>query len=133
LHDIFYILRERMNEPGMAFESRGQDVIENQPVEMIDVFDAENRNITVWLNVDTYLPVKQRFYRRDPMTRDRLEEVTRYSKYRDVGNGVMWPFNTQRERDTEKIFELYSERVTINDNLSDSLFELPGGIKILKK
>ena len=45
----------------------------------------------------------------------------------------MWPYATERERDTEKIFQLYSERVTVDDTLPDSLFELPRGITILKK
>jgi hypothetical protein len=133
LHDVFYILRQRLSEPGMEFESQGPDVMENQPVEALDIFDAENRNVRVWVNSTTLLPIKQRFYRWDPTINDRREEVTRYSKYRDVGNGVMWPFSTERERDTEKNFQLFSEHVTVDDPLADGLFELPNGIRILKK
>jgi hypothetical protein len=133
LHDVFYILRERLAEPGIEFESPGPDVMENQPVEALDIFDAENRNVRVWVNATTFLPIKQRFYRWDPTINDRREEVTRYSKYRDAGNGVMWPFDTERERDTEKNFQLFSEHVTVDDPLAGSMFELPNGIRILKK
>jgi hypothetical protein len=133
LHDFFYILRQRLNEPGMTFEARGADVAENQPVEILDIFDADNRNVTVWINSSTWLPVKQRFTRWDPVIGDRREEVTRYTKYRDVGKRVMWPYATERDRDTEKIFQMYSEHVTIDDPLADNLFQLPGGIKILTK
>ena len=133
LHDIFYILRMRLNEPGMAFEAKGKDVVENQPVEVIDIFDADNRNVTVWIHATTLLPVRQRFQRWDPIINDRREEVTRYTKYRESGNGVQWPFDTQRERDKEKIFEMYSEKVVIGEDLPNSLFQLPGGITILKK
>jgi len=132
LHDVFYIFRQRLSEPGMEFEGAGIDVVENQPVETLDIFDAENRNVRVWVNSDTFLPVKQRFYRWDATINDRREEVTRYTTYRDAGNGVMCPHNTSRERDTEKTFEMRSERVTVNDPLPDSMFELPNGIKILK-
>ncbi len=133
LHDVFYILRVRLAEPGIEFESAGTDVMENQPVEILDIFDSQNRSVRVWVGSSTFLPVKQRFYRWDPTVNDRHEEVTRYSKYRDAGNGVMWPFDTERERDTEKIFQLFSDHVTVDDALDDSLFELPNGIKILKK
>lgn len=133
LHDIFYILRERLAEPGIEFESAGADVVENQPVQAVDIFDSENRNIRVWVNSDTFLPTKQRFYRWDPTINDRREEVTRYAKYRDVGQGVMWPYSTERERDTEKIFQLFSDHVSVNDPLADSMFELPNGIKMLKR
>ncbi|MGI8990318.1 MAG: hypothetical protein ACR2I2_12170 [Bryobacteraceae bacterium] len=133
LHNIFYILRQRLGEPGLQFDSKGRDVVENQPVEILEVVDRENRSVTVYLNSDTFLPAKQRFYRRDPVTKDRVEEITRFSKYRDVGNGVMWPFDLQRERDGEKIFELYADSVTNGNHLKDSLFVLPSGMKILKK
>lgn len=133
LHDIFYILRARLNEPGVEFEAGEKDVVENQPVQVLDIYDAEDRKTRVWLNSDTLLPVKQSFRRWDPVIKDWRDEVTRYSKYREVTNRVMWPFATARERDTEKIFEMYSESVKVDDDLPDSLFQLPNGIKILKK
>jgi len=133
LHDFLYILRERANEPGLDFEARGADVTENQPVETLDVFDRENRTVTVWINSDSWLPAKQRYYRWDPIIKDRREELTRYSRYREAGNGVMWPHSIARERDTEKIFEMYSEEVKVDQPLAESLFELPRGIKMLSK
>jgi len=132
LHNVFYILRERLTEPGLECEGAGADVIENQPVEAIDIYDSENRNIRVWVNSETFLPVKQRFYSWDPTINDRHEEVTRYTKYRQVG-GIKWPYEVARERDGEKTFQLLSEHVTIDDPLPDSMFELPNGIKMLKK
>jgi hypothetical protein len=133
LHDIFYILRERLSEPGIEFEAAGADIVENQPVEAFDIYDSENRNIRVWVNADTFLPVKQRYYRFDPVINERREEVTRYTTWRAAGNGIMWPHAISRERDTEMVSEFRSEHVTVNDPLPDSLFELPNGIKILKK
>ncbi len=133
LHDIFYILRMRVNEPGMAFDLTIREVVENQPAEKIEITDSENRKVTVWIHSDTMLPIKQSFERFDPIINDRREEVTRYSKYREVGNGVVWPFDTQRERDGEKTFELYAEKVTVGEDMNDSMFALPPGVKILKK
>jgi hypothetical protein len=133
LHDVFYVLRERVREPGVEFEAGEKDVIENQPVQILDIYDAEDRKTRVWINSDTFLPVKQSFRRWDPIIKDWRDEVTRYSKYREVTNRVMWPFATERERDTEKIFEMYSETVTVDDPLADNLFQLPNGIRILKK
>ncbi len=133
LHDVFYILRERIAEPGFEVEGSGADFVENQPAEMMDLFDSENRKVRVWVNSDTFLPVKQSFTRWDPIINDRREEVTRYSKYRSVGNNVMWPYVIERERDTEKIFVLYSDHVSVGDALPDSMFELPNGIKMLSR
>jgi len=133
LHNIFYILRQRLGEPGLSFEFRGADIFENQPVEIVEISDAENRSVTVYFHHSTKLPVRQVFYRRDPQTKEKVEEVSRFSKYRDVGDGVMWPFAIQRERNGEKISEIYSDTVTINNDLKDNLFTLPVSMKILKK
>ena len=45
----------------------------------------------------------------------------------------MWPFAVRRERNGEKIFETYAETVKINQDLKDSMFDLPQGLKILPK
>jgi hypothetical protein len=131
LHNVLYILRQRLKEPGMTFESQGADVIDNMPVEIVDIIDANNEITTVYFHQSTKLPVRQKFYRRDPQTRERHEEVTIFSKYRDLG-GVQWPFAIQRERDGDKIFELYSDSVEMNKNLPDAEFQLPSDIKKLK-
>lgn len=133
LKNIFYILRQRLGEPGLIFDSRGSDFYENRPVEIVDITDANNETVTVYFDQFTKLPTRQSFYRRDPITKDKIEEVTIFAKYRDVGGGVMWPFSIRRERNGEKIFEIYSDSVQINQDLTDDLFTLPANMKILKK
>jgi len=133
LHNIFYILRQRLKEPGMVFEWQKTEVWSNQPIEVVDITDSENRTVTVSFHQSTKLPVRQLFYRRDNLTRDRIDEVTIYSKYRDVGGGVQWPFTILRERNGEKIYEIFSDSVTINKNLTDDKFLIPSNIKKLEK
>jgi hypothetical protein len=132
LRNVFYILRQRLGEPGLILDSRGTDVVENQPVDVVDIVDSDNRTITVSFNQITHLPAKQVTYHHDPKTKERIEEVTRFSKYRSV-DGVMWPYDILRERDGEKIYQMFSESVTINKGLTDNLFTLPAGIKVLNK
>jgi hypothetical protein len=124
-------MRHRLNEPGMIIEYTGSDVLVNEPVNIVEFTDAQNRALTVYFHYSTKLPIRQKFYRRDPQTKERFEEVTLFSKYRDVGGGAKWPWAIRRERDGEKIFEIFSEKVTINQNLNDSLFLLPADIKRL--
>jgi hypothetical protein len=127
LHNILYMFRVRLHEPGMIFESRGADVVENAPVEIVDITDAENRVVTVYFHKSTKLPVKQVWVWRDPKTRDRNEEVTRFARYRDVGGGVQWPLQITRERNGEKIYQIFSDSVEVNRNLTDDLFGVPTG------
>jgi len=132
LHNVFYILRQRLNEPGMDFFSQGGDLYENRPVEIVDITDAEGLTTTVYFSSLDKLPVRQIFKRRNEEFKDFDKEETIFAKYRDVGGGVKWPLSIRRFRNSEKLFELYSDSVQINKNLKDDLFTLPGNITILK-
>jgi len=132
-HNVLYIFRQRLTEPGMTFEFQRTDIFENQPVNIVDIIDSENRVVTVYFHQLTKLPVRQQYIRRDPRTKDRIEEVTVFTKYRDVGGGVQWPFTIRRERNGQKIFEMFAEQVLINQGLVDDIFLVSGNIKILTK
>jgi hypothetical protein len=129
--NIFYILRQRLGEPGMLIEFDGNDIVENVPVQIVTITDAENLAVKVYFHTSTKLPVRQEWVRRDQKTRERFQELTRFSKYRDV-SGVQWPFQIQRDRDGEKIFEMFADAVQINQDLTDDMFTLSANMKVLK-
>lgn len=131
IRDILYILRIRLNEPGMLFEAKGADVLANRPVEKVDIYDAENRLTTVYFDQTTKLPIRQIILRRDPVTKEKIDEVTEYSNYKSL-TGVLWPMDIHRERNGEKNFELFAEKAQANTNPPDDRFQLPPGIQILK-
>lgn len=131
--NILFILRQRMNEPGLSFEAGSTEVIDNRQVQTVDVYDNDDRKVTVYLGAHDNLPVMQRYMKLDPTYKERIEEVTRFSKYHDAGQGVMWPLDIGRERDGEKIYQMFSERVSVGNNFEGSLFDLPSGMKMLKK
>ena len=129
--NIFYILRERLQEPGMVFEFRETTVWSNTPVDIVDITDTDNQVVSVYFERSTKFPVRQVFFRRNPQTKERDEEVSVFAKYRDVGGGVQWPFSMMSERNGEKVFELYSDSVAVNQGLKEELFSLPGNMKML--
>ncbi|MBV8842899.1 MAG: hypothetical protein JO307_08820 [Bryobacterales bacterium] len=124
--NIFYILRIRLREPGLSFDYKGFDVVENQPVEIVNIVDSQNREVTVYFHQTTKLPVRQVFYWRDPQTKDRNEEVTRFARYQET-SGIQWPHQITRERNGERIYQIFSESVSINRDLTDSVFAVPNG------
>ncbi len=128
--DIFYILKYRLQEPGMIFESVGTEIIDNQPADAARITDGDNRSVTVYFLKSNRLPIRQEYIRRDPKTREVFRETTDYSKYRIIA-GVQLPYNTLAIRDGEKIFEMFAETVEINKGIDDSVFTLKRGTKIL--
>jgi len=124
LNDIFYILRIRLDEPGLTLESRGADVIDNRAVEIVEIVDSDNRMVTVYFDQITKVPVRQVFKRRDPKTRLNDEEVTLFTKYRTV-EGIQWPFAVERMRNGDKTYEMFSESVHFDKPMPEKLFVKP--------
>lgn len=130
-HNIFHTLRSRMGEPGLVFEFVRTDIHDNAAVNVVEVVDNDGRVTTVYFEQLSKLPVRQSWFRRDPRSRQKIEEITVFAKFRDVGGGVHWPFVVRRERAGEKIFEMFADDVKINQGLTDELFTLPGNVKVL--
>lgn len=128
--DIFYILKYRLDEPGMIFESAGSELLENQEADKLRITDTNNVVVTLYLHKFTHLPARLEYLNRDPKTREVSRDVTSYSRYRNV-SGVQLPANTQAWHDEEKIAESFLEEIQINKNLDDSLFTLKKGVKVL--
>jgi hypothetical protein len=105
----------------LEFESRGSDVVDRVPVEVVDVIDAQNRVVRVSFHQSTKLPVQQSFSRLDPKTKERDEEVTRFDRYRD-NHGIQWPQQITRERNGEKVYQIFADSVTFNQDLTDDRF-----------
>jgi len=131
--NVFYVIRQRLHEKGMYFESPGGDLVDNQAVEVLNITDPQNRKVTAYLHHLTSLPVMQKTRIMDPVLKEQREETTRFSNYRRVAPGIMWPWAIFRERDGEKVFQMFSSNVTVNNDLPDKLFRLPPGVKMLKK
>jgi hypothetical protein len=124
LRNVLYIFRQRLQEPGMIFEFQGSDVIENLPVDLVDITDSENHLIRVQFHQSTKLPVRQTYKRKNAVTKEQDEEVSLFSRYRDAG-GVQWPHQIRRDRNGDKTYEIFSESVKINKDLTDNFFAAP--------
>lgn len=132
-NDVLYMLRYRRDEPGMQFDYIGTDVYLTTHVEVVDITDASNQTVRVYFDHNTMLPVHETFTWLDPDTKYRNDEATEFDKYRDAGNGVMWPYSIERERNGYKSFQMFATKVEIDPAVPPKIFDLPPGAKILKK
>ena len=130
LRNVMYILRCRANEKDIIFERRGQEVFDNQPVEIVNVTDAQNREVSIYLHASTKLPVRGYFKRQNLKDKGWDEQDTRYAKYR-LTQGVMWPWAITRSKNGERNLELYSDSVRINSGLPSSNFEIGADTKMV--
>ena len=128
--DIFYFMRYRMEEPGLYYYYKGTEIVDNVPAEALDIVDAEGEAITLYVRKSDGLPIQQEYLRRDPKTRIPYEERSVFARYRPVGDTLL-PWIVRRERDGDRVFELYAQSYLANEPLSADVFRIPDGVPVL--
>ncbi len=123
---VEHILRYRLNEPGLTMRYVGGDIIASRPVDLVEVTDAENRVVTIAVEQASKLPVRREWSRRNPQTRVRENEMEVLGNYQKAG-AILTPFYVRRERDGQKMFEVFLTSAAYNVNPADSLFDRPPG------
>jgi hypothetical protein len=132
-NDILYWLRYRYDEPGMQYDYIGNQVLITNHVEVVDITDAGDHTVRVYFDYNSKLPVRQSFQWLDAETKQHDDEITDFDKWRDAGDGVMWPFTIERQRNGYKFYQIFANKVEINGELPANIFDLPKGAEILKK
>ena len=129
--NVLYMLRQRLGEPGLIIEHQGSDVVDYQPMEIVNFTDSDNLVTTVYFHRSTKFPMKQRYVRRNKLRGDNDEDIAIFDKFKDVGSGIKWPLVYSRQRNGEKQFEMFADDVKVNTGLTDAYFTLPANIEIL--
>ena len=119
--DIDNVLRDRWKEPGTTLRYLGPDVVDLKESDWIEIVDSENRSIRIAFAKSTHLPLRKVVVTRDPSTRMRSETTEYYSNYHPIG-GVTQPFQVTRERNGQKIYQVFIEECKFNTNPADSFF-----------
>lgn len=132
-NDILYLLRIRRHEAGMEFDYVSNEVYLSRHVDIIDITDKSGQTIRVYFDFNTRLPVREIYTWFDPVMKERNEEVSVYDKYRDIGQGIQWPYSIERERNGYKTYQLFAEKAEANVAVPPKTFDLPAGVKMLKK
>jgi hypothetical protein len=126
-----WVLRHWLTQPGIALFYEGQTVAEGKNVDQITIMNAQDDAITIYLDVDTHLPVKKSFSWRDPTDKQRNVEEESYDNYRPT-QGIMTPYTVTRYYNGDMSNQRFLSLVQYNQNLSDSLFD-PSQTSLPKK
>ncbi len=132
-NDILYILRVRHNEPGMTYDYVGRDALLSSEVDIVDITDAQDRTVRVYFDRNTHFPLRETYSWFDSKLNQHNDEDTHYDNFRDCGSGVKWPFSIERDRNGYKSYQMFADSVQVDQPLPTNIFELPAGVKILRK
>jgi hypothetical protein len=116
------VLRQWLNQPGIALFYEGQTVAAQKQVEQVTVMNSSNEAVTLYLDFNTHLPVKKSFAWRDPADKQRNVEEEIFDNYRPIQN-VMTPFDTTRFYNGDMASQAFLTSASYNQGVSDDLFD----------
>ena len=121
-HSLEKVLRQWINEPGVALFDEGPAVAADKPAEQITIMNSKNDSVTLYIDTNLHLPVKKVFTWRDPEDNLRNTEEEIYDAYRPT-QGIMTPYSITRFYNGEMSNQRFLNTVTYNNALADSMFD----------
>jgi len=119
-NDAHFILRYRLNEPGLVLRYGGSEVVDLKQVDWVEVSDREGRTVRIAMDRSTHLPFRFVVSARDAQGA-RTEAITVYSNYRPI-SGIQTAFQVSRFRNGQQVSQIFYSACKYNANLPDDLF-----------
>ncbi len=120
-HSLDYILKVRLKEKGMKFRYLGKSRLDLSEVEGVQLIDADNDRVKIFIDTASFLPAKIEFKAPAFGKRWSSDDERLYYNYHTV-EGVQVPFSTTRFSNGYKASEFHLKSVAVNQSLPDALF-----------
>jgi hypothetical protein len=121
-HSLEVVLRQWLNQPGIALFYDGPAVAEQKPADSVTILTADNDSVTLFLDDHTHLPIKKTFEWRDPADRLKNVEGEIFDNWR-LEQGIMTPHSLLRSHNGDVTNQRFITNVRYNAGLPDSLFQ----------
>ncbi len=118
------LFRSLIKQPGVLILAEGGNFVANQPVDAIDIIDAQNVHLHLYLRKPTYLPLRVTYRLQNPATQDWDDYTDDYSDYLTV-DGIATPMTISRTLNGERIGQIFRSNVRYNVTVPANYFEPP--------
>jgi hypothetical protein len=120
-YSLDWVIRKWLPQPGNALFYEGHTIAAQKDAEKVEIMDANNRSVILYLDTKTHLPVKKTYSWRDPMDQQRNIEDEVFDNYRPV-QGVMTAFSVTRFYNGDMSSQRFLNSVSYNKGLNESMF-----------
>jgi hypothetical protein len=119
------LLRLRIREPGVLVQMGGVDFVDNLAAQIIEVVDARQVGIKLFINPKTFLPLRISYQVPNPKTHEQDEYADVYADYRTF-QGIQTPLHIARFVNDERSAETYRNSVKYDETYPPETFATPG-------
>jgi hypothetical protein len=119
------LLRLRIHEPGVLIQMGGVDFVDNMPVQVMEIIDAKQVDIKMYINRTSSLPQRITYSVLNPSTHEQDDYADDYSDYNDF-DGVMTPMHIARFINDERVSENFRNSAKYNETYPPETFSPTG-------
>ncbi|HEV2349863.1 MAG TPA: hypothetical protein VG028_08475 [Terriglobia bacterium] len=118
------LLRLRIHEPGMLVQEGGADFVDEAPVRIVTMVDAQQTEIKLYLHSSTFLPVRITYHTWNAVTKDWDDRADVYGDYQKI-QGIESPMHITRFLNDERVAEIYRNSAKYDETYPAGYFEAP--------
>ncbi len=105
-HSLETVMRLWFPDARTLLTYDGQQLAERHLADQVTLLSADNDSVTLQLDAETHLPLRRIFRWRDPVYKDKNQEVEEYDNYRVV-DGIATPYSITEYHNGEMTRELF--------------------------
>ncbi|HEX3436658.1 MAG TPA: hypothetical protein VHT24_07805 [Pseudacidobacterium sp.] len=131
-HSIETAVKVWMKDPSTIYLYEGQTLAERHLTEQVTLISSSNDSITIQIAADTHLPMRRTFQWRDPLYKDKNEEVDEYDDYHTI-DGIPTPFTIARFHNGDMTNQRFLYKAAYNVPLPPDGFNVDALASKIKK
>jgi hypothetical protein len=121
------LVREVLREPGILLQFGGSDFVDAAPAFVLDLVDARDVRVRIYLHQTNFLPLRIAYQVQDPNTHEWQKFEDSYGDYYKF-QGIETPKHVAHFIDGERVTEIYRNEVVYDKPIPPGFFE-PGNPK----
>jgi hypothetical protein len=131
-HSIEVAIKVWMKDPGTIYLFDGQSLAERHLADQVTLISSSNDSITIQMDAQTHLPLRRTFQWRDPLYKDKNEEVEEYDNYQPI-DGIPTPFAITRFHNGDMTNQRFIYKAAYNVPLPPNAFDVDATAAKIKK
>ena len=131
-HSLDEAVRVWRHEPGTVLFFGGQKFAGRQLVDEVTLLDKDNDNITLQLDTETHLPARVSFTWRDPLYKDKNEDVEEFADWHPV-DGIPTSLNQTIYHNGDMTSQRYLAHVAYNVPVPPDAFDVDATAAKIKR
>ena len=120
------LLRLRIREPGILIQMGGVDFVDNLPARVVEIVDASQVHIKLYVNRVSLRPVRVTYQVLNPQSQEQDEYADDYSDYQVI-QGIATPMHIGRFVNDERVAEIFRSSARYDESYPPSYFSQPSG------